>query len=319
MDSLSYNMKTNALKNMPNDVSAKAYKRILTRFAVWAKEAQHISKPDQVSNPKGLIQSYADYLIQKKYSPDTIHTYIAPICKAFAINMREIKKPIRSAGTITRSRDDTANLLGDAEEKKPKYQRLVALAKCLGIRRQEYVRLRGEDLTVDYSGAPCVMVKRGKGGKRQMQRILPDHIRTVQAVFAGISPRQKVFSPQEMKNHIDLHAFRAEVARKAYDYYLAMIAEKGSDELIEDIKEYFFHYHKKECSEKGNKRIAKQFRELIRDIEANDRKYIVRGVNKERALAFGQPTEYDRVALTAVSVFHLAHWRNDVTVRDYML
>lgn len=319
MDSLSYSMKTNALKDMPNDVSAKAYKRILTRFATWAKEAQHISRLDQVSDPRALTQEYADFLVLKKYSPDTIHTYIAPICKAFGINMKEIKKPIRSAVSIMRSRDDAANPIGDAEERNPKYQRLVSLASCLGIRRQEYVRLRGEDLTVDYSGHLCVQVKRGKGGKMQMQRILPDHIRTVQAVFEGVAPRQKVFSAEEMRNHIDLHAFRAEVAREAYDYYRAMIAEKGADCMIEDIKEYFWMYHKKEIGEKGNKRIDKQFRELVRDIEANDRRYIVRGVNKDRALADNRPTEYDRVALTAVSVFHLAHWRNDVTVRDYML
>lgn len=319
MDSLSFVMKTNALKDMPNDVSAKAYKRILTRFAAWVKETQNISRPDQVSDPQALIQSYADYLVLKKYSPDTIHTYIAPVCKSFKINMREIKKPIRSAGSIMRSRDDTANLIGDAEEKRPKYQRLVSLAKCIGIRRQEYVRLRGEDLTVDYSGHLCVQVKRGKGGKMQMQRILPSHIRTVQSVFEGVAPRQKVFSAEEMKNHIDLHAFRAEVAREAYEYYLSYIEENGEEVLIEDIKEYFWNYHKKEAGEKGAKRINKQFRELCRDIEANDRKYIVRGVNKERALEAGRPTEYDRVALSAVSVFHLAHWRNDVTVRDYML
>lgn len=319
MDSLSYNMKKNALKDMPNDVSAKAYKRILTRFATWVKETQNISRPDQVSDPRALTQEYADFLVLKKYSPDTIHTYIAPICKAFGINMREIKKPIRSAGSIMRSRNDAANSIGDAEERNPKYQRLVSLASCLGIRRQEYVRLRGEDLTTDYSGAPCVLVKRGKGGKLQMQRILPSHIPTVQAVFTGIAPRKKVFTSAETKNHIDLHAFRAEVAREAYVYYLDFIEEHGADVLIDDIKEYFYRYHKKEDGAKGEKRIEKQFRELVRDIEANDRKYIVRSVNKDRALEAGRPTEYDRVALTAVSVFHLAHWRNDVTVRDYML
>lgn len=319
MDSLSYSLKTKALNNMPNDVSAKAYKRLISRFSAWAKEAQHISRLDQVSDPRALTQEFVDYLVSKKYSPDTIHTYIAPICKAFGINMREIKKPIRSAGSIMRSRNDAANSIGDAEEKNPKYQRLVSLASCLGIRRQEYVRLRGEDLTIDYSGAPCVLVKRGKGGKMQMQRILPDHLSTVRAVFDGVSPRKKVFSAEEMRNHIDLHAFRAEVAREAYEYYLSYIEENGEEALIEDIKEYFYRYHKKEDGAKGEKRIEKQFRELVRDIEANDRKYIVRGVNKDRALADNRPTEYHRVALTAVSVFHLAHWRNDVTVRDYML
>ena len=32
----------------------------------------------------------------------------------------------------------------------------------------------------------------------------------------------------------------------------------------------------------------------------------------------GRPTEYDRVALMCVSVWHLSHWRLDVTVDHYM-
>lgn len=42
-------------------------------------------------------------------------------------------------------------------------------------------------------------------------------------------------------------------------------------------------------------------RAIRRDMRTNDR-----------------PLRYDRVALMAVSVFHLAHWRADVTVSNYM-
>ena len=34
-------------------------------------------------------------------------------------------------------------------------------------------------------------------------------------------------------------------------------------------------------------------------------------------IELGKETEYDRLALLAVSVFHLAHWRCDVTVHNY--
>ena len=33
----------------------------------------------------------------------------------------------------------------------------------------------------------------------------------------------------------------------------------------------------------------------------------------------GRPTGYDRLALCCVSVFSLSHWRNEVTVKHYML
>ena len=37
------------------------------------------------------------------------------------------------------------------------------------------------------------------------------------------------------------------------------------------------------------------------------------------ARAAGVPTEYSRLALLAVSVFHLSHWRLDVTVTNYLI
>ncbi len=43
------------------------------------------------------------------------------------------------------------------------------------------------------------------------------------------------------------------------------------------------------------------------------------GENKKLAIQKGLPTEYNRLALMAVSVFHLSHWRLDVTVSNYLL
>ncbi len=47
--------------------------------------------------------------------------------------------------------------------------------------------------------------------------------------------------------------------------------------------------------------------------------YKLRGSNKELARRLGRPTEYDRLAVLATSVFHLSHWRCDVTVSNYLL
>ena len=47
--------------------------------------------------------------------------------------------------------------------------------------------------------------------------------------------------------------------------------------------------------------------------------YFIRGENKKLAIKKGLPLKYNKLALMAVSVFHLSHWRNDVTVASYML
>lgn len=47
--------------------------------------------------------------------------------------------------------------------------------------------------------------------------------------------------------------------------------------------------------------------------------YKLRGANSQLARRLGRPTEYDRLAVLATSVFHLSHWRCDVTVSNYLL
>ena len=45
----------------------------------------------------------------------------------------------------------------------------------------------------------------------------------------------------------------------------------------------------------------------------------LRGHNRKLAQQHGLPVWYDRLALLAVSIFHLSHWRHDVTVANYLL
>ena len=47
--------------------------------------------------------------------------------------------------------------------------------------------------------------------------------------------------------------------------------------------------------------------------------YVLRGNNRKLAQKHGLPVAYDRLALLAVSIFHLSHWRHDVTVANYLL
>ena len=122
--------------------------------------------------------------------------------------MHEIRKPKRTAGKIVRSRnkgtDDNKckNSQGLREECDPKYARVVSFQRAVSIRRAELADLVGMDLI--YMGEDwSVLVRHGKGGKTQLQRILPQDVDTVREIFDGIEDTEKVFSKEELNNKID--------------------------------------------------------------------------------------------------------------------
>ena len=55
-----------------------------------------------------------------------------------------------------------------------------------------------------------------------------------------------------------------------------------------------------------------------RDMSLLDHPYYVQKGVREDMIAHHRPVCYDRVALLAVSVWHLSHWRCGVTVGNYM-
>ena len=62
----------------------------------------------------------------------------------------------------------------------------------------------------------------------------------------------------------------------------------------------------------ANKILARYKKEMQGD-------YYMRGANRKVALERGYSIKYDKTALLAVSVFSLSHWRNEVTVKHYMI
>ena len=319
MESLKYFLKKQALKGITNAVTEKQYRRHIGYFATWAKQTHQIRLASDVVDSCALLQDYANDLTKKEYPPDTIHSYLAPVAKGFGLSLAKIDKPKRSSSTINKTRKPEANKQGQRELGNVKNTRLVEAAKVLGVRRDELVAITGDCLMRDYAGNLCVLVRSGKGGKRQMQRILPKDEAFVVDLFSGIAPRQRVFSRDELKNKIPIHALRRSHAQEAYDFYLHRVQTGHRQELIDDIKAYFAAYHAKMPGAAGERHLAKQFTRFCQDLSKGDGLYRLRGENLLRAKRSGRPVVYDRVALMATSVFHLAHWRNDVTARNYML
>ena len=323
-ESLKYALNKRAFqntKNSKNNNTETTYKRSINQFVEWAKKRGY-KTADEVT--KETIQEYEEFLEghPKSYQPSTIHTFLTPICVATGVSMDEIRKPKRIAGKIVRSRnkgtdDKCKNSQGLREECDPKYARVVALEKAAGIRRAELAKLCGEDL--DFRDGDCfIVVRRGKGGKRQEQYILPQDVDIVGAIFQGVGAEEKVFSKEEMNNKIDFHGMRAAHARRCYEYYVKRIEADQSFAFDMRIKlmERWLEAHETLCfSDRGT---WSRQRSLFEQ-EMDDRPYKLRGDNLSKALASGSPTEYNRLALMCVSVLHLSHWRLDVTVTNYVV
>ena len=80
------------------------------------------------------------------------------------------------------------------------------------------------------------------------------------------------------------------------------IAVRGKESLIKELKARW-QFNKKKNG----------------DPEKVEGTYYLRGLNRKFALEHNLPTAYNRLALMAVSVYHLSHWRLDVTVCNYIL
>lgn len=323
-ESIQYVMARRALADITNDNTVRAYKTEIKRFAAFARSKGYKTVDDiNRADVRKVIQAYRDdVILSRTHSPNTEHRALAAICKGLGIKRpRSCKDPEwdnriistkRTSDKIIRGRICEANKQGKKEIKKEKYKRLVDLQSVTGIRRAELGKLRGKDLVCDESGYLCIQVIGGKGGKDQLQRILPEDIPKVKTIFSEINSDQKVFSPTEMRNHINLHGLRAEHAKKAYAYYKEQVkTDVGLDKLIKELRARFDSCH---GDGPGKKAFYNELNKCARR-----EVYILRGANRRKAIALGLPIRYDRSALLAVSVFHLSHWRLDVTVTNYII
>ena len=98
-----------------------------------------------------------------------------------------------------------------------------------------------------------------------------------------------------------------------YRYYLDKIENTPGyrEQLITEIRHTWEHDDE---ARKENGYKAKRWS----DMKVTEQ-YILHGNNRKLAKKHGLPVAYDRLALLAVSIFHLSHWRHDVTVANYLL
>lgn len=311
---LSYIMKSAALFDISNNNTIKAYKRNIEDFCNWTKKTLGITKSQVLDNPVIVVQAYSD-ILYKQYPAITAHKYLSPICKGLGIHLQDIDKPKRII-RLTKGRDITKNLQGKRELETNKSPRLIDFQKAVGIRRKELAKLAPADVIQTTGGDVYVHVRSGKGGKEQYQYVLPQDRDIVISIAASTLLPDKIFTVDEMTNKIDLHSIRADQAKRAYKYYVDKLDADShyKVECIRKLTDYF-----KKMNDNNDPRFSGHLARFKRDISTGNYKYCIRGENARIAREKGLPLVYNRVALTMVSVFHLSHWRNDVTIKNYMI
>ncbi len=276
---------------------SKEYRSHIKSFSDYmaSKDLKRCSMEDIKAN----VQPYIDSQIERGYSADTIHTRVACISKAIGCSMSDFHYPKR--GLSHRGRDDTTVRRNELNS------RLTQFADRVGIREREYRSLKGSDF-IERDGRAYVVVRKGKGGKYQEQLIADKDKDFVRSYFAGKKDDEYIFTRAECVacEHANLHMSRREHAQEMYSYYTDLFARdpEARDEYKELLRARF---------EENAKKGAKAFEKI--DFS---RPYIARGELREELVRNGRDYSFDRLALLCVSNLHLAHYRVNVCVRNYM-
>lgn len=292
-------------KRYENNKTRQIYTFAYRKFIDYCRKEHNAKSKEECFE---CINPYIKYLKQKGVSASTLHTYLASICTYQNVSMSNYEKPRRHTSEYSRGRlDNGKKIRSDSTLSNPKYSRLVELQKRIGLRRAEIARLRGCDLVYDESGNLCVSLK-GKGGKKQLQRILPGDEAFVRNYFDGSG--NPIFTKEEMRNKLPLHYLRAKFAQRSYNYYLGLTKNPETRAKLE--RELRARWNKYNI----NPRTGKPKHLPNRLIHGN---YYLRGKTRQFALDAELPIKYNRLALLCCSVFSLSHWRNDVSIASYLL
>lgn len=133
----------------------------------------------------------------------------------------------------------------------------------------------------------------------------------VRAAFAasgdnGGAADAPIYRRTELGSGKNYHGQRRAMAQEALSYYSQRLAAEPEyrRELYREVADNWHHLNHRD-------------RKDLEPLSYFDRPYALRGANRELAEVQGKAVELDRLALRAVSVLHLSHWRDGVTISNY--
>ena len=133
-----------------NNVTRSAFVKHFRKFIEFCRSEYDCKTTEECKNH---IDDYVQFLVNKKLTANTIHTYLSPVALFFNIPLSDIEKPKRCSAKNVRSRSTNGKVQrSDNDPDNPKYSHLVEFQKRVGIRRRELQNLRGNDFREDENG-----------------------------------------------------------------------------------------------------------------------------------------------------------------------
>jgi len=270
------------------------YQREVGKFGDWLIDNGY--RKISIEQATEHIQDYIDYQAERGLSAWSVNTSLSAVCKATHTNVYDYERPKRTISHIER---------GNAPRKHDKLNEknashILEANRLLGMRRSELKALKASDI---FTRNDKVIVKSlGKGGRYNEQIFtIPDEKKKVLALKIGKKEHEKIFQSSDFHNDADLHYERQ---LRSVDVYNRVVCDM---KLNPECREYYKNEIHQIYSDRG------------RTLKENlDNPYAVRGANRQRLIAEGRETTYDRVALLYVSVTVLNHTRSDVTCAHYV-
>lgn len=296
-----------------NDITRNAYLRNMKRYIDFCRSKYQVKSKDEL---KEHLQDYVDFLKIQGKTASSIHTYVAPCCSYLGVPMDEIDKPKRKVSENIRSRSRAnKNLCSSQRYDNDKYSVVANFQAKVGIRRNELKQLRLNNFKQDESGYWCVEVMRGKGGKYQLQRILPEDVEFIKSYFKTPDSTERLFKDSDFGSNTDYHKLRALQTVRSYRYYYEQL--HTGDPKTDAANAYRMRGELMKRWNKYNidKKTGKPKRFPMADTFGI---YKLRGDNRRFAITNGLSTEYSRLCLYMVSLFHLSHFRLSICM-NYML
>ena len=184
------------------------------QFGRWVQRVHHCHR---LVDARRYVPEYLRMRIDQKLSAWTIHKDASALAKLYQCSYLDfgVKLPRRERKNRVKNR--TNPLAND-----PEYEALVhyicEFCAATGLRRHELLALRGDDIILDKSENPVILVRQGKGGKRRYVHPLnsfPFQL-FLNALNNGTRQR-KLFN--DIPSRIPTHFFRGEYARALYYRY----------------------------------------------------------------------------------------------------
>lgn len=269
------------------------------RFCFWLFNVMGYNPYMMMDEAAMYIQAYLDHLAWKGLRWATIHTALAALCKVFDRKMANYVIPVDHLAPIKGRIVTPASL-----EAEKKYPLEAKFCRVVGIRLDEYIKLTGRDFVRSH-GLYWVIVRQGKGGKKQYQLIPKRWAAFVEKFFKRVGKDERVFDPKVMKA-LSTHRYRRELAREMYFTYKKIL------DTNPDAARIFEEMICKTMRRAGVDPNSKP------DMRRLNKPYVTQGKVQESMKAQGMPTTYNRLALMMVAVYHLSHWRANVVVQNYM-